>query len=274
MNLFLQSLFPQCLLSRLVGKLADKRFGFLTRFFIQAFIRRYKVNLDEAAISDFRSFHTFNEFFTRLLKPEVRSIPEGDAIISPVDGCVSECGYAAKDQILQAKGAYFSINQLLVGDAAAFDNGAFLTAYLSPKDYHHFHMPIAGTLVKMIYVPGKLFSVNPYTVNALPGLFSKNERVICIFETALGKMVMVAVGAMIVGSVAIEGHGVIAPGKKITDFDVSMTFARGDRLGHFRLGSTIILLFEKYKIQWSPEIQKERVLKLYEPCATVRSPAR
>ena len=268
MNIIAQSLVPKCLLSRIVGKLASQRLGFLTRWAIRLFIRRYGVNMQEAEISDYRQFSTFNDFFTRALKSDARVLVKDDnAVISPVDGCVSACGYLQKDQILQAKGAYFSVNALCAGDETVgryFENGAFLTTYLSPKDYHRFHMPISGQLKKIIYVPGKLFSVNPTTVNAKPGLFANNERVICVFETAIGKMAVIAVGAMIVGSVAIEGQGIIARGKTITSFPASQHFSCGDVLGCFRLGSTILALFEENKIHWDASIQQNSALHLYQ----------
>ena len=184
MKHWLQNLLPQHILSRCMGKLADARLGFLTRFAIKHFISHYQVNLSEAEISDYHAFETFNAFFTRALKSDARIFSdEKNVLLSPADGCVSECGFLEKDQMLQAKGAYFSVNGLCGGESVGhyFENGAFLTAYLSPRDYHRFHIPIAGRLEKMIYVPGKLFSVNTVSVKEVPGLFAKNERVICLF---------------------------------------------------------------------------------------------
>lgn len=271
MKIVFQNLIPQHFLSRLLGKLADARFGFLTRWSVKKFIAHYKVNMSEAAISDYREFKTFNDFFTRELKSGARLIhSENKSIVSPVDGRISQLGLIQKDQLLQAKGAYFNLLDLCGGDHElnkAFENGAFLTIYLAPKDYHRFHMPIAGKLIKMIYVPGKLYSVNPSSVKNVPGLFAKNERVICIFETEIGKIAVIAVGAMIVGSISIKWHGVVAPS---SDSQVQtwhyanqkIILQKGDEIGHFRLGSTVILLGEKDKVKWDPTLQAEKNLQL------------
>ena len=271
MNLYLQNLIPQHLLSRLAGKLANAKLGALTQWAIKKFIAHYNVNMGEAKISDITQFQTFNDFFTRELKSGARTIPpEKNIFISPVDGCVSEAGYIEKDQLLQAKGAYFTLLDLCGGDAQlnqTFQDGAFLTAYLAPKDYHRFHMPITGKLLQMIYVPGKLFSVNQSSVQNIPGLFAKNERVICIFETEIGKVAVIAVGAMIVGSVSMHWHGIVAPGKKMQTWDYSdreILLQRGDEIGHFRLGSTIIVLTEKNRVQWNADIKAEKSLRLGE----------
>lgn len=266
-----QNLIPQHLLSHLMGKLANAKLGSLTHFGIQKFIAHYRVNMDEAKISDYRQFQSFNDFFTRELKSNARVMPsDPQAFISPVDGCVSECGKIEKDQLLQAKGAYFNLLDLLGGDKASaqyFEDGRFLTAYLSPKDYHRFHMPIAGELKKMIYVPGKLFSVNQSSVKNVPGLFARNERVICIFDTEIGKVALIAVGAMIVGSIAMKWHGIVAPQKKhaiqMWEYhDQKIQLNRGDEVGHFQLGSTVILLCEKNRIKWNELIKSEEMLKL------------
>ena len=273
-----QNLIPQHLLSRLMGKLANARLGSITRFGIKKFIAHYHVNMDEAKVSDYTQFVTFNDFFTRELKSGIRVIPtEENVIISPVDGCISEIGKIEKDQLLQAKGAYFSVRDLCGGDlalATQFQNGSFLTAYLSPRDYHRFHMPIAGKLTQMIYVPGKLFSVNPSSVNNVPGLFAKNERVICVFETEIGKVALIAVGAMIVGSIAMKWHGIVAPSNHhaIQTWgysDQKIILDRSDEVGHFRLGSTIIILCEKNKIQWNDALSAEKSLRLGEIIGSV-----
>lgn len=273
MNHWKQNLIPQHLLSRLLGKLANAKLGWLTHWAIQKFIAHYSVNMQEAKISNVRQFKTFNDFFTRELKADARTLSSDPTVmISPVDGCVSACGKIKKDQLLQAKGAYFSLQDLLGGDAAlasVFEDGQFLTAYLAPKDYHRFHMPISGKLKKMIYVPGKLFSVNASSVQKVPGLFSRNERVICIFDTEIGKLALIAVGAMIVGSIAMQWHGIVAPQKnrqmQIWDYDdQNIILNRGDEAGCFRLGSTVMLLCEKNKVQWSSCLAAGVFLRLFD----------
>ncbi|HLB55718.1 MAG TPA: archaetidylserine decarboxylase [Coxiellaceae bacterium] len=266
-----QNLIPQHFLSHLMGKLANAKLGALTTFGIKKFIERYRVNMDEAKISDYMQFKTFNDFFTRELKSGVRTISEEEnCIVSPVDGCVSEMGEIKNDLLLQAKGAYFNLKDLCGGDLETsqhFENGNFLTAYLSPKDYHRFHMPITGRLKKMIYVPGKLFSVNPYSVKNISNLFSRNERVICIFETEIGNVALIAVGAMIVGSVAMNWHGIVSPQKNriIQTWnydDQKIIFQKGGEIGHFRLGSTVIILCEHNAVVWNSALQAENALQL------------
>lgn len=266
-----QNLIPQHLLSHFMGKLANAKLGSLTHFGIKKFIDHYRVNMSEAKISDYKAFETFNDFFTRELKTGVRTFSQGNnTIISPVDGCISELGYIQKDQLLQAKGAYFNVRDLCGGDSELsqrFNDGAFLTAYLSPKDYHRFHMPMTGQLKKMIYVPGKLFSVNVASVNNVPGLFARNERVICVFETDIGTVALIAVGAMIVGSVSMRWHGIVSPQKNRTiqswDYDNQhIVLQRGEEVGHFQLGSTVILLCEKDKIQWDVSLRSGSELRL------------
>lgn len=271
----LQYIIPQLLLSRLMGKLADAKLGDLTHFGIKKFVDHYGVNLDEAIISDYKQFQTFNDFFTRALKPTARKLTlNSNHILSPVDGCVSEAGFINNDQLFQAKGFYFDLKSLCADADIAqhFENGSFLTAYLSPKDYHRFHMPVSGTLEKMIYVPGKLFSVNNESVNHIPNLFSRNERVVLLFDTPIGKMAMIAVGAMIVGSVSMNWHGIVAPQEKRTlqkwGYSQSIAFNQGDEVGHFRLGSTIILLFEKNKINWNGNVRANGVLRLWDDLGT------
>lgn len=231
--------------------------------------------MTEAKISDYREFPTFNAFFTRELKAGARmSIAEENALISPVDGCVSECGYIQHDQLLQAKGAYFNLQDLCGGKtevANYFKEGAFLTAYLSPRDYHRFHMPVSGKLQQMIYVPGKLFSVNPSSVQKIPGLFARNERVICIFETSFGKVALIAVGAMIVGSIVMKWHGSVRPASnknhRITHWDYQdkrISLECCEEVGHFQLGSTVIILCEKNAVQWLDSLQSEKTLRVGE----------
>lgn len=266
-----QKLFPQHTLSKLLGRLANAKLGVLTTFFIKQFVKSYRVNLSEAQVTDPAGFESFNAFFTRALKPGARSMKlDHNCLLSPVDGAISEIGAIEQDRLLQAKGAYFSLTNLCGGDktlASCFENGAFLTAYLSPKDYHRFHMPISGRLLEMVYVPGSLFSVNRSSVKNVPGLFARNERVICVFETEIGKVAMIAVGAMVVGSVEMRFHGVVAPQenrviKRWSYDDKTIQFAQGDELGCFRLGSTIIVLCEKDRVNWASHLKSDAALLL------------
>ncbi len=262
MHINLQRIIPQHLITRIIGKLAEmKALPWLKNWAIKQFIAAYGVNMAEAKQEDYTQFASFNDFFTRHLKPSARA--QADGIICPVDGCVSEIGVMQNDQILQAKDHYYSTQALLGGNkelAAHFDNGNFATLYLAPKDYHRIHMPVAGRLLEMHHVPGELFSVNPYTANNLEGLFARNERVVAIFETELGKMAMIAVGAVIVGSIAVSWHGVVTPPtcKTITTWDYSeqnITLEKGDEFGYFKLGSTVIVLFEQNEITWDQSLK-------------------
>jgi phosphatidylserine decarboxylase len=208
-----QYLIPKQALTILAGKLASKEAGGLTTSVIRWFVGRYNVNMAEAANPDIASYKSFNEFFTRPLKDGAR--PQADAdFISPVDGAISQFGAIDRDQIFQAKGHSYSTTALVGGDrklAEQFENGSFATLYLSPRDYHRIHMPCDGQLTRMIYVPGELFSVNPTTARGVPGLFARNERVVCVFESAFGPFVLTLVGATIVGSMATVWHGMINP---------------------------------------------------------------
>lgn len=268
----LHQFIPQHALSRLMGFLADREWGSITRCAIAAFIKRYNVDMQEAEPEDYRAYPTFNAFFTRHLKINARpQATEPQAIISPVDGFVSELGQLRDGQLLQAKDCYYHVTCLL-GDsdwAKSFDQGRFLTAYLAPQNYHRIHMPIDGRLLKMIHVPGRLFSVNAASVKAVPQLFTRNERVICLFETTVGPMAMVMVGAMIVGSMVTTWHGVVTPPTKRTVsvwnyHEENKTFKRGNEIGYFKLGSTVILLFSKDSINWEKGYQPESILRLGE----------
>ena len=276
MQYHFQKIIPQHCVSRFLGKLANARLGLITSFGIKKFIQYYHVDMSEAQIENYLEFKSFNDFFTRELKNNARIfLSDHNILISPVDGCVSECGYIEEDRLLQAKGAYFNLFDLCGGDEnlnKTFMNGAFLTAYLAPRDYHRFHLPIAGKLLEMIYVPGELFSVNQSSVKNIPGLFARNERVICIFETQIGKIALIAVGAMIVGSMSMKWHGIVAPQKKrsVTKWnyhDQSIVFERGDEIGHFCLGSTVIILCEQDKIRWNASMRSEKKLQLGETIA-------
>ena len=275
-----QYVTPQLSLSRLAGRLADSTgTPALRSRFIRWFINRYGVNMNEAENSDPNSYGNFNDFFTRALKPGLRPI-EGDesTLVSPVDGCISQLGNISGGRIFQAKGQSFSLLELLGGDqqrADIFAEGEFATIYLAPGDYHRIHMPMAGQLREMVHVPGSLFSVNPATAANVPNLFARNERVVCLFDTAAGPMALVLVGAMIVGSVETPWAGVVAPGdggvsqQNYSD-DPALTFARGEEMGRFRLGSTVVMVMPKGRAQWNNAQQPGKKVRLGEAFGKVK----
>ncbi len=247
-----QYLLPKQALTQLAGWGASARGGGLTTSVIRWFVGRYGVNMAEAAEPDIATYPTFNEFFTRALKPGAR--PQADAaLLCPVDGAISQFGAIAGNQIFQAKGHSYSTRALVGGDGALaeqFQDGAFATLYLSPRDYHRIHMPTVGRLTRMIHVPGALFSVNPTTARGVPGLFARNERVVCVFESERGPWVLVLVGATIVGSMATVWHGVVNPPRpgQVREWrydDSALTLERGTEMGRFLLGSTVVLLFPR-----------------------------
>ena len=256
-----QYLIPKQALTILAGKLASKEAGALTTSVIRWFVGRYNVNMAEAANPDIASYKSFNEFFTRPLKDGAR--PQADAdFISPVDGAISQFGAIDRDQIFQAKGHSYSTTALVGGDrklAEQFENGSFATLYLSPRDYHRIHMPCDGQLTRMIYVPGELFSVNPTTARGVPGLFARNERVVCVFESAFGPFVLTLVGATIVGSMATVWHGMINPPRPGVvrewryDGDTTVNLKKGQEMGRFLLGSTVVMLFPKNTLTFNPD---------------------
>jgi phosphatidylserine decarboxylase len=245
-----QYLLPKQLLTTLAGQFASQVRGNTTTSVIRWFVKKYQVNMAEALDPDIGSYATFNDFFTRALKPGARPLSDSE-LICPVDGAISQFGAIDVDQIFQAKGHSYSTTALVGGDgtlAAQFKNGSFATIYLSPKDYHRIHMPCDGTLTRMIYVPGDLFSVNPTTARGVPGLFARNERVVCVFDTAKGPFVLVLVGATIVGSMATVWHGQINPPRsaEIREWrydDELISLKQGDEMGRFMLGSTVVMLF-------------------------------
>jgi phosphatidylserine decarboxylase len=245
-----QYLLPKQLLTTLAGHFASQARGKTTTSVIRWFVKKYQVNMAEALNPNINSYATFNDFFTRALKPGARVISAAE-LISPVDGAISQFGAIEFDQIYQAKGHSYSTTALVGGDqtlAAQFQNGSFATLYLSPKDYHRIHMPCDGRLIRMIYVPGDLFSVNPTTARGVPGLFARNERVVCVFETDNGPFVLVLVGATIVGSMATVWHGQINPPRSadIREWrydDELISLKQGDEMGRFMLGSTVVMLF-------------------------------
>ena len=258
-----QYLMPKRAMTAFAGVVANWRGGANTTAIIRRFVAKYGVNMAEAAEPDIAKYASFNDFFTRALKPGVRPLAASEWV-SPVDGAISQFGAIEGEQIFQAKGHRYSATALVGGDAALaapFENGHFATLYLSPKDYHRIHMPCAGRLMRMIHVPGDLFSVNPTTARGVPGLFARNERVVCFFENERGPWVLVLVGATIVGSMATVWHGIVNPPRPGTirewryrDQDVRL--AQGDEMGRFLLGSTVVLLFPpgplKFNPAWAP----------------------
>ncbi len=262
----LQYFLPKYLLTRLVGLLADAKLGRITTEAIKLFVRVYGVNMDEAA-DKIEDFATFNEFFSRALKEKARPIDGADeSLVFPADGKISQFGDLSGNFQLQAKNHYFTTEALLGNrdDAAHFTDGKFITVYLSPKDYHRVHLPISGKLLKMTYIPGMLFSVNPlYTAN-IPELFSRNERVVCLFETPIGKMALVFVGAAIVRSVATQWAGIVRSAEISTRTyeNENISFAKGAEIGKFLMGSTVICLFEKNKIDFSDGLECEQTTRV------------
>jgi phosphatidylserine decarboxylase len=266
-----QYLIPKQALTAFAGWVAGSQWGSATTGIINWFVKRYNVNMMEAANPDTASYKSFNEFFTRPLKASARPLAIA-AYVSPVDGAISQCGPIEGDQVFQAKGHSYSTQALVGGDAALaapFQNGEFATLYLSPRDYHRIHMPCAGRLTRMIYVPGDLFSVNPTTARGVPGLFARNERVVCVFEGAHGPFVMVLVGATIVGSMATVWHGVVNPPRPGTvrewTYEMgSITLAHGEEMGRFLLGSTVVMLFPKGVMQFNPDWTPTRPIAMGE----------
>ncbi len=258
-----QYLLPKQALTTLMGRLAGAQGGRWTTAVIRRFITRYGVDMSEAANPDPAAYASFNDFFTRALRPGARPLAAADWIC-PVDGAVSQFGAIAQDQIFQAKGHHYSTTALLGGDAALaaqFQNGHFATIYLSPRDYHRIHMPCSARLLRMVHVPGALFSVNPTTARGVSGLFARNERVVCSFETSAGPLVMVLVGATIVGSMATVWHGLVNPPRtgvlRSWDYGAqNITLQQGEEMGRFLLGSTVVLLFPQGGLQfnsdWTP----------------------
>jgi len=272
---------PQHGITRLVGKLAASKNQLIKKTFINWFLKQYPINMTEAANEDPNSYATFNQFFTRALKPGVRPLDnKPDAIISPVDGKVSQAGKIINGNIFQAKGHSFTLSEL-IGDQAEFVDqyqaGEFATLYLAPKDYHRIHMPVAAELIAMTYVPGRLFSVNPATARTIPRLFARNERVIAHFKTDLGPMAMILVGATIVGSIETTWSGVVTPPTgptvKTWHYKASQhSFKKGDEMGRFLLGSTVILLFGKDKITWSDTCTADTPIQMGRVLASIGTP--
>ena len=270
-----QYLMPKQALTAFAGWVAGSQWGGATTGIINWFVKRYNVNMMEAANPDTASYTSFNEFFTRPLRGDARPLASV-AFVSPVDGAISHCGAIAGDQVFQAKGHSYSTRALVGGDAALaaqFQDGEFATLYLSPRDYHRIHMPCAGRLTRMVYVPGDLFSVNPTTARGVPGLFARNERVVCVFESDRGPFVMVLVGATIVGSMATVWHGVVNPPRPGTvrewTYEMgSITLAQGEEMGRFLLGSTVVMLFPSGVMQFNPDWRPNRPIVMGEAMGT------
>jgi phosphatidylserine decarboxylase len=264
LKITLQYILPKHLISRLVGYLAAARLGFISHALMKLFIRAYGINMAEARYENPSDYASFNDFFTRPLKDGARPVVTDEQTLAhPVDGAISQAGPIAGDQLLQAKGHFYTVKALLGGDdntAAAFQDGTFACIYLAPKDYHRIHMPIAGTLREMIYVPGELFSVNPLTAANVPGLFARNERVVTIFDTAAGPMALVLVGATIVASIETVWAGTVTPptGSEVFRWQYpaegpnAVHLEKGAEMGRFKLGSTVVLTFAKDAIELLP----------------------
>ena len=258
-RVLLQYALPKQALTAFAGSVASASRGTRTTRLIRWFIRKYDVDMSEAANPDPASYATFNDFFTRALRPGARPLADAH-LICPVDGAISQFGSIDHDQIFQAKGHRYSTTAVVGGDvdlAARFEGGLFATLYLSPRDYHRVHMPCAGTLARMIHVPGDLFSVNPVTARGVPGLFARNERVVCVFDSVHGPFVMVLVGATIVGSMATVWHGVVnAPRvSRVREWSYergAMALKQGAEMGRFLLGSTVVMLFPASFHQFHP----------------------
>ena len=266
-----QYFLPKQALTVLAGKIAGAQAGHLTTRLIRWFVARYEVNMAEAANSDIASYQSFNEFFTRPLRDGARPIAKAD-FICPVDGAISQFGAIERDQIFQAKGHHYSTTALVGGDAelaAKFQDCSFATLYLSPKDYHRIHMPCDGKLTRMIYVPGELFSVNPTTARGVPGLFARNERVVCVFESKQGPLILVLVGATIVGSMATVWHGIVNPprSRQVREWQYQnqpVMLKKGEEMGRFLLGSTVVMLLPKNTLTFKADWLATRVIKMGE----------
>jgi phosphatidylserine decarboxylase len=269
-----QYLLPKGRLTRLAGRVASAQRGPRTTRLIRWFVGHYGVDMAEAAEPDIAAYKSFNEFFTRALKPGARPLAQAD-LVCPVDGAISQFGRVRSGQIFQAKGHDYSARSLVGGDAelaARFDDGFFATLYLSPKDYHRIHMPCAGRLTRMLHVPGALFSVNPTTARGVPRLFARNERVVCVFEDATGPFVLVLVGATIVGSMAMVWHGVVNPrrSRQLREWrydDQRIELEQGAEMGRFLLGSTVVMLFPAGGLQFNPGWMPGGTIRMGEPMA-------
>jgi phosphatidylserine decarboxylase len=270
LSALLQALLPQHTLARVVYVLARARTRWLKNLLIRAFVRAFAVDLGDAEHTEPTAYPTFNAFFTRALRPAARPLPASPELLAcPVDGTVSQAGEIDGDRLFQAKGQRYALRALLADDAALaaqFGDGSFATIYLAPHNYHRIHMPAAGTLREMIYVPGRLYSVNAGTERAIAGLFARNERVLCLFDTAAGPLAVVLVGALIVGSMQTAWHGEVrAAPRQIRRWSYAEPrpqLGRGAELGRFNVGSTVILLYGPGRVQWDPAIRAGAPVRL------------
>ncbi|MFC2544466.1 MAG: archaetidylserine decarboxylase [Aggregatibacter sp.] len=275
-----QYIMPQLYLTQLAGWFAQQKWGAVTHFVIKAFAKKYNVDMSEAKKENFSDYESFNQFFIRELKDDARKINENPtALCLPADGRVSQIGHIDDDRLLQAKGHFFSLSDLLAGDEElvhTFKNGEFATIYLSPRDYHRVHMPCDATLRKMIYVPGDLFSVNPFLAEHVPNLFARNERVICVFDTAFGPMVQILVGATITASMSTVWAGVINPPRtgevKVWTYqgDRAIKLTKGQEMGAFQLGSTVINLFPANSVTLAEHLEVDVPVRMGEILATMK----
>ncbi|MGP1627835.1 MAG: archaetidylserine decarboxylase [Aggregatibacter segnis] len=275
-----QYIMPQLYLTQLAGWFAQQKWGAVTHFVIKAFAKKYNVDMSEAKKENFSDYESFNQFFIRELKDDARKINENPtALCLPADGRVSQIGHIYDERLLQAKGHFFSLSDLLAGDEElvnTFKNGEFATIYLSPRDYHRVHMPCDATLRKMIYVPGDLFSVNPFLAEHVPNLFARNERVICIFDTAFGPMVQILVGATITASMSTVWAGVINPPRtgeiKVWTYqgDNAIKLTKGQEMGAFQLGSTVINLFPANSVTLAEHLEVDVPVRMGEILATMK----
>lgn len=274
-----QHLLPQHALSRLAGFVTNCQIPWLKNWLIDTFIAHYGVDMSCAEQTDPHLYSDFNHFFTRRLKPETRPIDaDKNIIISPVDGTVSQAGTIDGQTILQAKNFIYDVQSLLGGcekRSAPFSGGHFATLYLAPKDYHRVHMPLSGKLQEMVYVPGRLFSVNAATTDQVPNLFARNERVITIFDTPAGPMAVILIGAMLVASISIAWAGVITPTGKnplvLQNENSTIKLNRGDEVGHFQLGSTVIVLFGRDRVEWSEKLQPGQTVQFGQAIGKIRA---
>lgn len=275
-----QYIMPQLYLTQLAGWFAQQKWGAVTHFVIKVFAKKYNVDMSEAKKENFSDYESFNQFFIRELKDDARKINENPtALCLPADGRVSQIGHIDDERLLQAKGHFFSLSDLLAGDEElvnTFKNGEFATIYLSPRDYHRVHMPCDATLRKMIYVPGDLFSVNPFLAEHVPNLFARNERVICVFDTAFGPMVQILVGATITASMSTVWAGVINPPRtgevKVWTYqgDSAIKLTKGQEMGAFQLGSTVINLFPENSVTLAEHLEVDVPVRMGEILATMK----
>lgn len=275
-----QYIMPQLYLTQLAGWFAQQKWDAVTHFVIKAFAKKYNVDMSEAKKENFSDYESFNQFFIRELKDDARKINENPtALCLPADGRVSQIGHIDDERLLQAKGHFFSLSDLLAGDEElvdTFKNGEFATIYLSPRDYHRVHMPCDATLRKMIYVPGDLFSVNPFLAEHVPNLFARNERVICVFDTAFGPMAQILVGATITASMSTVWAGVINPPRtgevKVWTYqgDNAIKLTKGQEMGAFQLGSTVINLFPANSVTLAEHLEVDVPVRMGEILATMK----